>query len=281
MSSPHVAGLAALLMDLHPDWSPMMVKSALMTTGYDLVSGADPFAQGAGHVAPNSAADPGLVYDSGWLDWLGFLCDKGPEIFLNPASTCGTLQSMKVPTDAKDFNIASISIGALAGSQTVTRTVTNVSNSSEKYTFSYLLPGVSVTPDQTSFTVAPGKSVTYELTFTVTDATLNTYTTGFVTWTGNKGHVVRSPVAVKPVALAAPLEVSGIGADISYDVVFGYDGTFTTTARGLIAAEVTAGTVYQDPDQNFDPDDSQAMLLSRLSSLWVRHMLESRCLMPM
>ncbi|MCD4812058.1 S8 family peptidase, partial [bacterium] len=62
MSSPHVAGLAALLMDMHPDWSPMMVKSALMTTGFDLLSGADPFAQGAGHVASNSAADPGLVY---------------------------------------------------------------------------------------------------------------------------------------------------------------------------------------------------------------------------
>ena len=58
MSSPHVAGLGALLKDLHPDWSPMMIKSALMTTGFDVLDGPETnplviFRQGAGHVRPN------------------------------------------------------------------------------------------------------------------------------------------------------------------------------------------------------------------------------------
>src|SRR5262249_25759500 len=69
VSSPHVAGVAALLKDLHPDWTPMMIKSALMTTASQILgSGSDatPFAQGAGHITPNKAADPGLVYDAGF-----------------------------------------------------------------------------------------------------------------------------------------------------------------------------------------------------------------------
>src|ERR1700704_4148120 len=71
MSSPHVAGLAALLKERHSTWSPMMIKSALMTTGTDILDLPNTdsrtiFRQGAGHVRPNNAADPGLVYDSGF-----------------------------------------------------------------------------------------------------------------------------------------------------------------------------------------------------------------------
>ena len=77
MSSPHIAGIAALVIGKHPGWSPMAVKSALMTTasqtdnagkpivGPDGVSNATPLNFGSGHVAPASAFDPGLVYDSG------------------------------------------------------------------------------------------------------------------------------------------------------------------------------------------------------------------------
>src|SRR5204862_3968151 len=42
MSSPHVAGLAALLKQAHPNWTPMMIKSSLMTTGSDVLDGGTP-----------------------------------------------------------------------------------------------------------------------------------------------------------------------------------------------------------------------------------------------
>ena len=57
MSAPHVAGIAALLMQAHPTWTPMMIKSALMTSGSDVLDGPNTnplviFRQGAGHIAP-------------------------------------------------------------------------------------------------------------------------------------------------------------------------------------------------------------------------------------
>jgi subtilisin family serine protease len=66
MAAPHIAGLAALYFQKRPNWSPMAVKSAMMTTAYDLRTpegGAaqDPFAQGAGHVDPSEFFDPGLL----------------------------------------------------------------------------------------------------------------------------------------------------------------------------------------------------------------------------
>lgn len=239
MSSPHIAGLAALLKDAHPDWSPAMIKSAMMTTAYDLISGADPFAQGAGHVQPNSMANPGLVYDNGFIDWLGFLCGTGQL----QASYCPS-----IGIDPSDLNLASMAIGGLAGNQTITRTVTNVSGSTETYNFSYSgLSGVDVAANPASFTLAPGASQTFEVTFTVASAALNTYTTGFIYWNGDQGHVVRSPAAVKPVALAAPGEIFGTGASFNYNVVFGYTGDFYATVSGLIPASTQTGFVVDDP----------------------------------
>ena len=214
MSSPHIAGVALLLKQAHPDWSPMVIKSAMMTTSYQ-ANDYSPFNWGAGHVDPNKAVDPGLVYDSNVTDWLAFL--KGQKLYTGPGATL----------DASDLNSASIAIGDMAGAQTVPRTVTSVGSASETYTFSYSgLAGLSVVPSATSFTIAPGASSTYNVTFTRTTAPLNAYVNGFIIWTGSKGHVVKQVVVIQPVKFAAPVEVtaSGTSGSLNLNAKSGYTG---------------------------------------------------------
>ncbi len=251
MSSPHVAGLAALLKELKPGWSPMAIKSALMTTGTDVLDGGTPpasennpvliFRQGAGHVQPMMSANPGLVYDSSFGDWLSFICA------VQPGGGCTGV----APTDPSNLNVASIAIGDMAGVQTVTRKVTNVSGNPGTFTASLSgMGGFNAVVSPSSLTLAAGQSGTFTVSFTRTTATLNSYTGGQLRWT-NGLQTARIPVVVRPVALAAPAQV-GSG---SYNVTFGYAGAFTASARGLVAAGVTAGTVSQDPDQTFTPAD--------------------------
>jgi hypothetical protein len=131
-----------------------------------------------------------------------------------------------------------------------------VSHQTETYTASVTAPaGVTVTVNPASFTIAPGQSQDFTVMFTRTTATPNAYAFGSLTWVGDKGHSVRSPLAIRPVSLAAPLELQVTGTSISYDVTFGYTGSFGAAARGLNKSLETAGTVAQDPDQTFDPAD--------------------------
>lgn len=83
MAAPHIAGIAALIKQKHPKWSPAAIKSALMTTsttmdradkpiqaqqysGSEIVTlaPATPFDYGSGAVDPKAALDPGLIFDA-------------------------------------------------------------------------------------------------------------------------------------------------------------------------------------------------------------------------
>jgi len=256
MSSPHIAGIAALMKQRFPTWSPMAIKSALMTTAYQTTrTGAtgqvfgNPFSFGAGHVDATRALNPGLVFDSNFGDWLGFLC--GTQL---PTSFC---TDAGVPVlDPSDLNVPSVAIGDLAGTQTVTRTVTNVSGQRATFTVAVSgLAGMSVTVSPASFTLNPGATQKIAITITNTSAALNAYASGALVWTSDKGHSARIPAVARPVALAAPAAVTLAGGSASFGVKFGYTGPFTATARGLVPATITAAAVSQDPDQTFDPAD--------------------------
>jgi subtilisin family serine protease len=260
MSTPHVAGIAALLRQAHPDWSPAAIKSALMTTARtnvkkeDGVSRANPFDFGAGHIVPNLAVDPGLVYDTDFLGYLAATCDTGTP-FVSP-DDCEFLDSLGYPPGASNLNVASIAADGVIGTQRLQRTVTNVSDTESTYTVSVKHPpGFRAIVVPSSLTLQPGESASYEVRLRNGAAPPGVWRFGSLTWSDGV-HTARSPIAVNAKTLVAPEEVAGTGADgtTSFEVGFGYTGDYTAAPHGLAEPTLTLFEVTDDPDNSFDFD---------------------------
>ena len=258
MSTPHVSGIAALLIEKHPDWTPAQIKSALMTTARqdivkeDGVTRADPFDFGAGHMVPNRAINPGLTYDAGLFDYLAATC--GTVSPLVSEEDCGTLESFGFSQDPADLNLPSIAVSDMVGTKTIRRTVTNVGGRSTYQVSIQEPPGIKVRVRPGSFTLGRGESKTFEVTFTYEDAPTGVWQFGSLTWSDDS-HVVRSPIAVSAQTLIAPEAIAGAGpaGSTSFDVTFGYDGPYTAGVHGLVDPFIQVGTgLPDDPDNTFD-----------------------------
>ena len=243
MATPHVAGVAALLREAHPDWSPAAIKSALMTTArQDLTypgstATPNPFDYGAGHIVPNAAFDPGLVYD---VDAAAY-----DELL------AGTL-------DVADFNLPSISVAQLASERTVTRRVSNVSDEAGSYTVSVEpAPGVDILVTPTTLSLGPGEAADFDVTLRYRSGPLDLWQFGALTWSDGERDV-RSVVAVKPTSITAPGEIVEFGASGSatFEVGFGYDGPYSAGVHGLNLPILRLGNeppgfVDNDPTKTF------------------------------
>ncbi|XWS51682.1 hypothetical protein CRYUN_Cryun11dG0004200 [Craigia yunnanensis] len=208
MSCPHVSGIVGLLKSLHPDWSPAAIKSAIMTsartrdnTAKPMLDSsnkrATPFAYGAGHVRPNRAMDPGLVFDLTVDDYLNFLCARGYNqsmisLFSDKPYACPKSNSVA------DFNYPSISVPRLNDSTTVSRKVKNV-GSPGTYKARVRSPvgvTVSVNPSTLTFKKS-GEEKKFEVTFkSKSNAQRGGYVFGQLIWSDGH-HYVRSPLVVK------------------------------------------------------------------------------------
>ncbi|KAF8664571.1 hypothetical protein HU200_054754 [Digitaria exilis] len=222
IACPDVAGVAALIKKKHPDWTPAMIRSALMTTAGTLdntereiidnavfegrgITVATPFAAGAGHVHPQLAMNPGLVYDASARDYVDFLCalnytTEQLRLFAPDMATCtrgltGGAAGLNYPSFVVVFD-------GRSDVRTLTRTVTKVSLEPERYEVTVSAPEhvkVTVTPatlevkeqyEKRSYTV----EFRSQATAGDTKAAEAEWEFGHIIWENEK-HRVRSPVA--------------------------------------------------------------------------------------
>ncbi|KAI4357291.1 hypothetical protein L6164_001251 [Bauhinia variegata] len=209
MSCPHVAGIVGLLKALHPHWSPAAIQSAIMTTATTVDDGgrpildsfykkATPFNYGSGHIQPNFAMDPGLVYDLNTVDYLNVLCASGYSeaeliTFYDRPYSCPKSYNLA------DFNYPSITVLDLKKTPvTVTRTVTNVGSPSTYKVYVKNPKGVSVSVKPSSLTFTKvGEKKTFKIILqTMGVAKPGSFVFGELCWSDGK-HKVRSPLVVK------------------------------------------------------------------------------------
>ncbi len=116
MASPHVAGSAALLRQIHPTWSNAYIKSALMSTSKYMgvwngdASHAQPLDMGAGRLDLTNAADPGVILDP-------------PSLSFGQLVT-GTMESMNVmltsvATATETYDLSAVYVGGTYPTATV------------------------------------------------------------------------------------------------------------------------------------------------------------------
>jgi subtilisin family serine protease len=262
MSSPHVAGIAALLKSKNPSWSPMAIKSAMMTTagqtdntGGPITRGGEPATPqdyGAGHVRPGSAFNPGIVYESTPLEWTQYSCGVGEhQFFEDGTDVCSVIPRV----DPSDFNAASIGIGDLAGKQTITRTVTNTTNQASVYFPRVEAPaGFSVKVTPSALTVLPRKSASYTVEITRTTAPKGTWSYGSLSWSDLRGHTARSPIAVRAADLGVANQILAPSADgsIALSAFSATAGTLNAKAYGPVQS--TSQSLHMTaPELGFDP----------------------------
>ncbi|HEX7150581.1 MAG TPA: S8 family serine peptidase [Thermoanaerobaculia bacterium] len=193
MAAPHVAGLAALLRELHPEWTPAEVKSALTNNATAIA--AETIEQGGGLVDGPAAASVALfaspaVISFGRGDLLAAAWTRSQDVTLTnrgatertfTAIAHGTPAGVTVTVEPAAFTLA-------AGASQQVRVTVGVTNATSTTTTSLTLGGTIRISDGAATTVVPWAAVK------AARATV-TYTIGFPSvafmndqgWTGYYG----------------------------------------------------------------------------------------------
>ena len=183
MSSPHAAGVAALIKAAHPTWTPPEIISAEMTSSVqsvvkeDGVTPATPFDMGAGSIRADRAVNPTLVFNETYQHFVAAGTDTIHRI---------------------DLNLPSVDATTMSGSISTTRTAINVSGAAQNLTVQVTQPaGVTITVGNNNhqLRVAKDASITFPITISAPTVANGQYF-GAIRLVSNKGgNSVYIPVA--------------------------------------------------------------------------------------
>ncbi|XP_020579817.1 subtilisin-like protease SBT1.7 [Phalaenopsis equestris] len=184
MATSHVSGIVALLRNKYLNWSPAAIKSAIMTTAYTLDRKGNPitdeyegtsatvFEQGAGHIDPEAATKPGIIYELNYYDYVHYLCgycksNSPVQMIIKTKMNCSQVKTIE--PEQLNYPSFSVSIGGNITEVQVKRKVTNVGDAGSTYTVDVKDPEgvrVEVTPQTLQFNQV-GEEVSYEVKFSL------------------------------------------------------------------------------------------------------------------
>lgn len=213
VATPHLSGIAALLKNMHPHWSPAEIKSAIMTTADRLDRDMKPitdeyngtpaslFAMGAGQVNATTANDPGLVYELHSHHYIRYLCGLGytdQQIMAVTQHRIKCSNRHDISIDRLNYPSISVSLGS-AAIKTIRRRVKNVGEDNAVYFAEIEEPAgvkVEVSPYRLEFDRLYERRHFYvTLTTSGTTPGKGQVSEGQLSWVSRK-HVVRSPISV-------------------------------------------------------------------------------------
>lgn len=222
MASPHIAGAGALLMALHPTWTPAEIQSALMSTAwqdmldYDQASLPTPFEMGSGRVDLSVAAKAGLV--------------------LNETKANYDAANPETGGDPSTLNLASFGNGACYQTCSWTRTLRSTQGSSVTWTVDVsAADGLDLVVSPSSFVIPAGGTQVLTVDADARRIAPDTWAFGKITLTPSDPAI---PTAHFPVAVFAnsssDIEVFEKSADINLAQVNDtIQYTITLTHRSL------------------------------------------------
>jgi hypothetical protein len=218
MATPHITGSSVLVKAIHPNWTPMQIKSAMMTTATkayttDGSAEADPTVAGAGRIDLTEATRASLLFDETATNFTNANPDAGG--------------------DPSQLNLASYYHFNCVGTCSFPRTVSSALPASGNWTIAVTgLPDGSYSLDKTSLSLAGGASTSYTLSIDATKLTEGQWTYGKLTLTSSDSTlpVQHLPIAIRsstPALRASPTPLAAhaaVGQTVTQPLTVGNAG---------------------------------------------------------